>query len=108
MKRFTHLLRDYQIGEWCKRAAWIIAGLGLLEIIFFLWTKYGDYQFRTSAVLSGGFDLLATLQTVMGLLINIIFLFFLLYAAGGLANHFLGSADNEALGEEEDEENEQP
>ena len=32
MNTLTNLLKDHQIGTWCKRAAWIILAIGLLEI----------------------------------------------------------------------------
>lgn len=107
MKRLTDLLRDHHIGEWCKRAAWLIACFGALQIVLFIWAKYGDYTNKATALFSTASDLASTLQTVVAYLTNTIFFFFLLYAAGGLANHFLGTAE-ERLPEEEEAEEEEP
>ena len=32
MNTLTNLLKDRQIGTWCKRAAWFILAIGIVEI----------------------------------------------------------------------------
>jgi len=32
MNTLTNLLKDRQVGTWCKRAAWFILAIGLVEI----------------------------------------------------------------------------
>ncbi len=107
MKRLTHLLRDNQIGEWCKRAAWLVACFGALQIVLFLLAKYAFLPNQAAAIFGTASDLTLTLQTVIGYLTNTVFFFFLLYTAGGLANHFLGTAED-TLPEEEEAEEEEP
>jgi len=68
MKRFTQLLRENQIGEWCKRAAWFIALFGAIQIVCFLWGKYAGYINTTSAIIANPLNLVATMQTVAGML----------------------------------------
>ena len=104
MKHLTHLLRDNQIGEWCKRAAWLIACFGALQIVLFLLAKYAYLPNQAATIFGTASDLASTLQTVIGYLTNTVFFFFLLYAAGGLANHFLGAAEDMLSEEAEEEE----
>src|SRR2546427_822143 len=44
----TNLLKEYHIGDWCKRGAWIILIFGILEIVA------GIYTTIQQASVSGG------------------------------------------------------
>lgn len=99
MNSLTNLLKDHQIGTWCKRAAWIVLVIGLIEIAF---TIYNDA--RQLGFIGQPFTLTELLQILgfgLGLLPSVIFYFFILYAAGAVVNHVLGT---QAMDDEEDEE----
>jgi hypothetical protein len=107
MNILTNLLKDHQIGTWCKRAAWIILAIGLVHIGFYAYTLFQQYRY-------GGYPLQpialgVVITSLLGALPSILFYFFILYAAGALVNRFVTGSeedDNEEdNGEiEEDEE----
>jgi hypothetical protein len=99
MNSLTDLLKDHQIGTWCKRAAWFVLIIGLLEIAL---TIYNDS--RQLGFIGQPFTLAELLQILgfgLGFLPSVIFYFFILYAAGAVVNHVLGT---QAMDDEEDEE----
>jgi hypothetical protein len=102
MNTLTNLLKDHQIGTWCKRAAWFILAIGLLEIAFDIYAVSRQYGYGSPPLT------LSELGQIVGygiaVLPSFIFYFFILYAVGALVNHV--AAGNEAesdTGEEEDE-----
>src|ERR1700694_6131627 len=99
MNSLTNLLKDHQIGTWCKRAAWIVLVIGLLEIALI---TYNDT--RQLGFIGQPFTLTELLQILgfgLGLLPSVIFYFFILNAAGAIVNHVVGT---QAMDDEEDEE----
>ena len=99
MNSLTDLLKDHQIGTWCKRAAWFVLIIGLVEIAL---TIYNDS--RQLGFIGQPFTLAELLQILgfgLGFLPSVIFYFFILYAAGAVVNHVLGT---QAMDDEEDEE----
>lgn len=98
MNTLTNLLKDHQIGTWCKRAAWIVLIIGLVEIAL---TIYNDM--RQLGLIGQPFSwpaLLQILQFGLGYLTSVLFYFFILYAAGALVNHVIGT---EAIDDEVEE-----
>jgi len=99
MNSLTNLLKDHQIGTWCKRAAWFVLVIGLVEIAL---TIYNDS--RQLGFIGQPFTLTELLQILgfgLGFLPSVLFYFFILYAAGAVVNHVLGT---QAMDDEEDEE----
>jgi hypothetical protein len=95
-----NLLKERQIGDWCKRGAWIIAALGLIEIVV------GIYNTFQQASLSGGVPLsvviASALQDALSTAATILFYFLILYGAGLLANHFAGTSEVDVFEVEEE------
>ena len=89
MITLTNLLKDHQIGTWCKRAAWIILVIGLVETAL---TIYNDA--RQFGLIGQPFSWPIFLQIVqfgLGYLTSVLFYFFILYAAGALVNRVVGT-----------------
>jgi len=105
MDKLTGLIKEHQVGEWCKRAAWIIAAIGLIEIVLTTYNlisqlqptniSYGPPNWQLSMVYAHLFPLFFTIA-------QLIFFFFALYAAGVFLNHFVTDMEDDSE-EEEDE-----
>jgi hypothetical protein len=93
-------LKERQIGDWCKRGAWIIAAFGLIEIVL------GIYNTFQQAGLSGGVPLslvfVSALQDALSIAATTLFYFLILYGAGLLANHFAATSEVAVLEVEEE------
>lgn len=100
MDRFIALLRKGQIGQWCKRGAWVIAGIGVVGIglqIYWIWQQYHELMtfnlgqgpqfggmpayYLDSFLLTDAFRLLISITTT-------IFFFLLLFIVGVIADTF--------------------
>lgn len=79
MNTMTNLLKDHRVGLWCKRAAWVVLALGILQIAANL---YYDIQ-----RLPGEPALL--LISVLSTLTYIVIYFFILYAVGTIVDQVI-------------------
>ena len=101
MNTFTNLLKDHQIGTWCKRAAWIVLVIGLVEIALTLYNDTRQFGFIGQPFTFT--ELLQILGFGLGFLPSVLFYFFILYAAGALVNQVVGTqAVNDEVDEEQD------
>src|ERR1017187_6793607 len=91
MNTLINLLKDHQIGMWCKRAAWIILVIGLVEVPYNIWNISRQLG-STGQPLTLG-ELIQILGFGLAMLPGIIFEFFILYAAGAVANHVVGTQE---------------
>ncbi len=98
MNTLINLLKDHQIGTWCKRAAWVILVIGLIEVAFNFYVN--SRQFSLAGQPLAPDELLRLLSISLAVLPSILFYFFILYAAGAVVNHFAGY---EEVDDEEDE-----
>ncbi len=84
-------LKKYNIGDWCKRGAWIIVAMGLIEIVL------GTYSTFQQANLAGGvpvsLDIVSAVQDALSIATTTLFYFLILYGAGLLANHFAATSE---------------
>ncbi len=105
MNTLTNLLKDRNVGIWCKRAAWIVVTFGLINIGL---SVYGSLSLSSSAgLISQASILMQALLSALSLAPSLLFSFFILYAAGVLVDHVVTSGEeNEIEGEEEEEEEE--
>lgn len=101
MNTFTNMLKDYQVGTWCKRAAWVLLVVGIIEVAL---TIYNDArQFGLTGQPFSWQVLLEILQFGLGFVTSVIFYFFILYAAGALVNHVIGTqAMDDEVGKDQD------
>ena len=82
-------LKKYQIGEWCKRAAWIVAIVGILDIfvgtvvLFIQNSSYGSNAIPLPLFLP------QVLHFILGAIPTPLFDALILYAAGVVVNRFL-------------------
>ncbi len=101
MNTLTNLLKDHQVGIWCKRAAWIILAFGLVEIAFNIYAVTRQYGYGSPPLT------LTELTQILGygiaVLPSILFYFFILYAVGTLVNHFVAGTEIESHVDEEEE-----
>jgi hypothetical protein len=82
----TNLLKDYHIGDWCKRGAWIILLIGVLDIVVGIYTAIQQSGASGSAPLS--FTIANVLQVVFSIASPTLFYFLILYIAGLVLNRF--------------------
>ena len=94
MNSLINLLKDHQVAIWCKRAAWVILGVGLVQIILNVYNV--SRQFGAGQPLTLG-QFLQILGFGLDAVPSLLFFFFMLYAAAAVVNHFVDS-------EEEDDE----
>jgi len=94
----TNLLKDHQIGTWCKRAAWFVLIIGLVEIALTIYNDTRQFGFVGQPFTLN--ELLQILGFGLGFLPSVLFYFFILYAAGAVVNHIVGT---QAMDDEEDE-----
>ena len=82
-------LKKYQIGEWCKRAAWIVAIVGIVDIfvgtvvLFMQNSSYGSNAIPLPLFLP------QVLHFILGAIPMPLFDALILYAAGVIVNRFL-------------------
>lgn len=108
MNTLTNLLKDHQVGKWCKLAAWVVAAIGLLNIIFGVYISLEQYN--EVGQFGQGLQSSVFFQEIRLVASNIpvyIFYFFILYAVGVAINHFVGSTENDVTDEDELEEDEE-
>ena len=91
MNKLVDLLKDHQIGIWCKRAAWIILALGLVQVAFSVYSvsrqlSYAGQPFTLP-------ELIQLLGYGLSFLPSILFYFFILYAAAAVVDHFVGTEE---------------
>ncbi len=102
MNTLTNLLKDHQIGTWCKRAAWIILAIGLIEIALNIYNVSRQFGYGSPPLPP------ALLAQIIGysiaVLPSILFYFFILYAARTLVNHVVAGNEEEEDDTLEDEE----
>jgi type IV secretory pathway TrbL component len=73
----VRLLRDNEVGLWCKRAAWLIAIINTALVVFQLLGILVHADLATLPV--------ALLTTLLGYLVTTLWYFFVLYALGAIA-----------------------
>lgn len=101
MNILTNLIKDHQVGTWCKRAAWFILAIGLIEIALNIYNVSRQFGYG-----SPSFQPIILTQLIgygIGLLPSILFYFFILYAAGALVNHVVAGTEEESYVDEEEE-----
>ena len=101
MNTLTNLLKDRQIGTWCKRAAWFILVIGLLEIALNIYNISRQFGYG-SPTLPPGY-LAQIVGYGIAVLPSILFYFFVLYAAGALVDHVVAGTEDESYVDEEEE-----
>jgi xanthosine utilization system XapX-like protein len=82
-------LKKYQIGEWCKRAAWIVAIVGIVDIFVgtvVLFIQNSSYGSNAIPLL---WFLPQVLHFILGAIPTPLFDALILYAAGVVVNRFL-------------------
>jgi len=103
MNTLTNLLKDRQIGTWCKRAAWIILAIGLLEIALNIYNVSRQFGYGSSIVNVTSGLIAQIVGYGIAVLPSILFYFFILYAAGALVDHVVAATEEESLVDEEEE-----
>ena len=103
MNTLTNLLKDHQIGTWCKRAAWFILAIGILEIALNIYNVSRQFGYG-SPTLPPGY-LAQIVGYGIAVIPSILFYFFILYAAGALVDHVVATTEEESYVDEEEENN---
>ena len=106
MDGLVKLLKSYQVGLWCKRGAWIIAIIGLIEIVLDTYAVIEQYNLSDTHLLTPVI-FAGVLRFALAPIPVTIFYFLVLYAVGVAINHLLGIVEiedkREERGEDDDE-----
>lgn len=101
MNRPLQLLKDHRVGIWCRRAAWIILAIGLIRTALAIYSNLLSYSnipinFPGATLVPQQLILIAGNLTT---LIDVLFYFFILYAAAVAIEHLTGSTREKDLDE---------
>lgn len=100
MNSLINVFKDHQIGQWCKRAAWIVLLIGLVQDFCNVFVSVQ----LTNQVLANEQPLATHAQQLSIFLASLpilIFYFFILYAAGAVVHRTLGErAANDQIEEQ--------
>lgn len=72
----VRLLRDHEVGLWCKRAAWLIAIVNTALVVFQLLSFLAHADPTTLPI--------AVLTALLGYVVTTLWYFFVLYALGAI------------------------
>jgi hypothetical protein len=108
MNTLTHLLKDRDVGMWCKRAAWIIVAFDLINIVLNVYSTLPQYNTTGAGVVVTTAVLAQAFRFALSFVPSMLFSFFILYAAGVLVDHFVGGEDDTDEVEEDINEDEVP
>ncbi len=103
MNTLVNLLKDRDVGAWCKRAAWIVVACNLINIVLSAYGVLSQYSSAGYALTAS--VLVEVLRFAFSLIPSMLFSFFVLYAAGVLVEHFV-TGEEDDTGEIEEEINE--
>jgi hypothetical protein len=87
MNTLINLLKAHQIGTWCKRAAWVIVAVYLIEMAFAYYNATRQFGLEGQPLTLAGF--LQALSYTLVYVPNLLFYFFILNAAGAVVDHVL-------------------
>ena len=108
MNTLTHLLKDRDVGLWCKRAAWIIVAFDLINVVLSVYGTLPHYNTTGIGIVVTTSDLAQAFRFILSFVPSMLFSFFILYAAGVLVDHLVGGEDDTDEGEEDINEDEAP
>ena len=94
MNTLTNLLKVHQIGTWCKRAAWFILAIGLVEIALDIYNVSRQFGYGSPPLTLS--ELGQIVGYSIGIFPSILFYFFILYAAGALVDHVVADTEEES------------
>lgn len=102
MNILTNLLKDYQIGTWCRRVAWVIVVVYLIQIALAIYDVTRQYGLGAPPFNSGEF--FQVTSYALPYIPIMLFDFFILYAVGAVVDSFVRQdEEEEALDDEEEE-----
>jgi uncharacterized integral membrane protein len=101
MDRLLHLLKDHEVGIWCKRAAWILVALNFVHLLLLYFPIF--FSDNTHSLSLRAIDWSSLLQTLLSFVSGSLFDFFILYAAGVAVEHITGSTQEEEDDDDDDE-----
>jgi hypothetical protein len=84
LDKLVGLLKNHQVGLWCKRAAWLIVLIDLVHLLL-------DIIPAIANGYNNPFLLFNLLSTVLGYASGALFSFFILYAVGAAIEHLMGA-----------------
>lgn len=99
MNTFKRLVKEGKIGRLCKRGAWVVAGLGMLEVVTLLYGSWQVYK-ELPQNQGGGYDavnffIFPNIASAFLGAATTLFFFLVLYSAGAVINSFYGRAEED-------------
>jgi len=108
MNTLINLLKDHQVGKWCKLAAWVVAAIGLVNILLGVYITVDQYNVAGQLGQSLSTSIfLQEIRVIVSTIPPYIFYFFILYAVGVAIDHFIGNIEDGATDEDELEDEEE-
>ena len=101
MNTLTNLLKDHQIGTWCKRTAWFILAIGIVEVALDIYSVSRQYGYGSPPMTLS--ELGQIVGYGIGIVPQILFYFFILYAAGAVVDHVVAGTEEASYIDEEEE-----
>jgi hypothetical protein len=91
MRTFTRLIREGKVGRWCKRGAFFIAALGILQVLTILYGMWLQYHQPIPDGAPSNFNTLSLLfgaSQVFWVIGATAFFSLMLYTVGAVVNAF--------------------
>ena len=101
MNTLVNLLKDRDVGVWCKRAAWLVVAFDIINIGLSVYGALSQYSSAGYALTAS--VLVQSLRFAFPLIPSMLFSFFILYAAGVLVDHFVSDEEEDDTDEIEEE-----
>ena len=91
MNRPLQLLKAHRVGIWCRRAAWVILIIGLIRVALVIYSIFSENNFPVSIPVP---QELISIAAELTSLVDVLFYFFILYAAAVVIEHLTGSTSS--------------
>lgn len=101
MNTLTNLIKDHQIGTWCRRVAWIVVVVYLVQMALQIYNVTRNYGLGATPFNTGEF--IQVLSFAFSYIPILLFYFSILYAAGVAVDHLVGLQEDEVMDDEESE-----
>ena len=101
MTTLTNLIKDYQVGTWCRRVAWIIVVVYLIQIALQIYNISRQYGLGATPFNTGEF--IQVLSFAFSYIPVMLFYFSILYAAGVAVDQLVRQHEDEVMDDEESE-----
>ena len=101
MSKLTNLIKDYQIGTWCRRVAWIIVAAYLVQMALQIYNVTRNYGLGATPFNTD--EIPQVISFAFSYIPIMLFYFSILYAAGVAVDQLVRQREDEVMDDEESE-----